>query len=43
VLGWTPEITAQQMCLEMIKEDLLDAKKHSLLRKKGYHIRVRPE
>jgi GDPmannose 4,6-dehydratase len=37
VLGWTPEITAQEMCLEMIKEDLLDAKKHLLLRKQGYH------
>jgi GDPmannose 4,6-dehydratase len=35
-LGWVPEITAQQMCKEMISEDLLLSKQHSLLKKNGY-------
>ena len=43
VLGWTPEITVQEMCLEMIKADLLDAKKQSILKKQGYQINIRPE
>ncbi len=35
-LGWVPEITAKQMCKEMISEDLLLSKQHSLLKKNGY-------
>jgi GDPmannose 4,6-dehydratase len=34
-LGWAPEITAQQMCSEMIASDLNDAKKSRLLRDHG--------
>ena len=32
-LGWIPEITAQQMCHEMVAYDLEKAKQHSLLNK----------
>jgi GDPmannose 4,6-dehydratase len=35
-LGWTPEITVQQMCAEMVATDLEEAKKHALLKKHGY-------
>ncbi|WP_409283162.1 GDP-mannose 4,6-dehydratase [Pseudomonas protegens] len=39
-LGWTPEITAQEMCAEMICEDLKVAKRHALLKKHGYDLPV---
>ena len=35
-LGWTPEITVQQMCAEMVSADLEEAKKYALLKKYGY-------
>jgi GDPmannose 4,6-dehydratase len=35
-LGWTPEITVQQMCAEMVAADLEEAIKHALLKKHGY-------
>ena len=35
-LGWTPKITAQEMCAEMIKEDLKIAQKQALLESHGY-------
>jgi len=35
-LGWTPEITVQQMCAEMVLSDLEAAKKHALLELHGY-------
>jgi GDPmannose 4,6-dehydratase len=35
-LGWVPEITVQQMCSEMVKNDLLDAKKNLFLKTKGF-------
>ncbi len=31
-LGWVPEITAQQMCAEMVAEDLKIAQRHALLK-----------
>lgn len=31
-LGWTPEITAKEMCAEMVTEDLKAARRHRLLR-----------
>jgi len=37
-LGWVPEITAQKMCKEMVEEDLLDAKRHALLKANGFNI-----
>lgn len=35
-LGWEPEISAQEMCSEMVKKDLLEAQKIALLQKHGY-------
>ena len=35
-LGWVPEITAQEMCAEMVAEDLREAKRRTLLRTHGY-------
>jgi GDPmannose 4,6-dehydratase len=42
-LGWTPEITVQQMCGEMVATDLEEAKKHALLKKHGYQLNVSVE
>ncbi len=39
-LGWTPEITAQDMCAEMVAHDLSLAKQHALLKKTGYDVNV---
>jgi GDPmannose 4,6-dehydratase len=35
-LGWTPEISAQEMCTEMVRMDLIEAKKHALLKANGF-------
>ena len=37
-LGWEPEITAQQMCKEMVAYDLSIAKRHALLLANGYSL-----
>jgi GDPmannose 4,6-dehydratase len=42
-LGWTPEITVQQMCAEMVTSDLKEASKHALLKKHGYQLNVSVE
>jgi GDPmannose 4,6-dehydratase len=42
-LGWVPEITAQEMCSEMVAHDLALAKQHSLLKQHGYSINVSME
>ena len=42
-LGWTPEITVQQMCAEMVAEDLKVAQRHALLREHGHDIPVAHE
>jgi len=42
-LGWTPEITVQQMCAEMVAADLEEAQKHALLKKHGYLLNVSVE
>lgn len=39
-LGWTPKITVQQMCAEMVREDLKAAKRHALLKFHGYELPV---
>ena len=39
-LGWVPEITVQEMCAEMVAEDLKTAKRHALLKKHGYELPV---
>ncbi|MEX1235265.1 MAG: GDP-mannose 4,6-dehydratase [Roseovarius sp.] len=35
-LGWVPEITAREMCAEMVAEDLKSARRHALLAAHGY-------
>jgi GDPmannose 4,6-dehydratase len=34
-LGWVPEITAQEMCAEMVAEDLKAARRQALLKQHG--------
>jgi len=38
VLGWVPEITAQEMCAEMVASDVQDAKRSKLLREHGLEL-----
>jgi GDPmannose 4,6-dehydratase len=38
VLGWVPEITVQQMCAEMMAEDLKAAQRHVILKKHGIDL-----
>jgi GDPmannose 4,6-dehydratase len=42
-LGWVPEITVQQMCAEMVAEDMLQANKAALLVRHGFKITVSAE
>jgi GDPmannose 4,6-dehydratase len=42
-LGWVPEITAQEMCKEMVAHDLAQAKQHALLKANGYQVNVSVE
>jgi GDPmannose 4,6-dehydratase len=42
-LGWTPEISVQEMCKEMVAEDLAQAKQHALLKANGYKVSVSAE
>jgi GDPmannose 4,6-dehydratase len=42
-LGWIPEITAQEMCAEMVASDLQAAKQHALLKANGYKVNVSVE
>jgi GDPmannose 4,6-dehydratase len=37
-LGWIPEITAQEMCKEMVAHDLEQAKQHALLKMHGHQV-----
>ena len=37
-LGWKPEITAQEMCEEMVDCDLLVAKRHAFLKMHGHSV-----
>jgi GDPmannose 4,6-dehydratase len=37
-LGWVPEITAQEMCKEMVAHDLEQAKQHALLKRHGHQV-----
>ena len=39
-LGWTPEITVQEMCAEMVASDLKEAQRHALLKRHGYDVNV---
>lgn len=42
-LGWTPEITVQEMCAEMVAADLSEAKRSALLRGHGYDVHLSRE
>ena len=42
-LGWVPEITLDQMIVEMVANDLDQAKQHALLQKHGYAVSVGKE
>ena len=42
-LGWTPQITAQEMCAEMVAEDLKVARRHALLKAHGHDVPVAHE
>ena len=42
-LGWSPQITAQQMCAEMVAEDLQTARRHALLREHGLSLPITVE
>ncbi len=37
-LGWVPEISAQEMCAEMVAEDLKSSKRHAFLKANGLNI-----
>ena len=39
-LGWTPEITVEEMCAEMIDNDLDIAKRHALLKAHGHDVSI---
>lgn len=43
VLGWEPEITVQEMCAEMVSEDLKVAERHALLKQHGHELPVSQE
>ncbi|BBP44493.1 GDP-mannose 4,6-dehydratase [Thiosulfativibrio zosterae] len=42
-LGWTPEITVQEMCAEMVAVDLKIAQRHALLKEHGHDVPVSVE
>ena len=37
-LGWEPHITVQQMCAEMVASDLMEARRHALLKAHGFAL-----
>jgi GDPmannose 4,6-dehydratase len=42
-LGWIPEITAEEMCKEMVESDYQNACQLSLLRENGYKVDIETE
>lgn len=42
-LGWVPEITVEEMCAEMVRNDLAKAKQHAILKQHGYNVSVSVE
>jgi GDPmannose 4,6-dehydratase len=39
-LGWEPEITAREMCAEMVAADLREAQRHAFLKANGFELPV---
>ena len=37
-LGWEPQISAREMCAEMVAEDLKSARRHALLKNHGLEM-----
>jgi len=37
-LGWTPQITVEEICAEMVENDLAKAKQFALLKENGYDV-----
>ena len=42
-LGWVPEITTEQMCAEMVAEDLKVAQRHAFLKAHGHEVTISVE
>jgi GDPmannose 4,6-dehydratase len=42
-LGWVPDVTARELCSEMVASDLIIAKQHALLGAHGYSVSLRTE
>jgi len=42
-LGWVPEITVEEMCAEMVANDLGIAKRHALLKAHGHDVSISVE
>jgi len=40
ILGWTPQITVEEMCAEMVENDLNKAKQYVLLKAHGHNIAI---
>jgi GDPmannose 4,6-dehydratase len=40
ILGWTPEITVEEMCAEMVENDLNIAKRQAFLKSHGHNINI---
>ncbi len=39
-LGWVPEVTVEEMCAEMVANDLDSAKRHALLKAHGHKVSI---
>lgn len=39
-LGWVPEIAVEELCAEMVANDLDQAKRHALLKSHGHHVSI---
>ncbi len=39
-LGWVPQITVEEMCAEMVQNDLNKAKQHALLKAHGHKVAI---
>lgn len=42
-LGWVPEITVEEMCAEMVANDINKAKQHALLKAHGFDVSISKE
>jgi len=42
-LRWVPEVSVQEMCSEMVAQDLRAAKSHALLKQHGFEVPVSME